>query len=110
MYKLVHCKLAQKEHNESRRQYAHVFHVPNQICLAYEFADLPERFRLGLLMHELGHILAGPTKGEKAANDAILDYSGVTVHYGSFCYGPNLEYINKSDFFRARHTLAEYIV
>lgn len=78
------------------------------MCLAYEFADLPERFRLGLLMHELGHILAGPSKGEKAANDAIRNYSGVKIHYGPSKYGENLEYISKSDFFRARHTLAEY--
>ena len=106
-YSLGQCKDVQEEHRKSKRQYAHVFHIPGQVCLADEFEQLPEKNRLGILMHELGHIIAGPSKGELAANRAAENAFGILIKYGRSKHGQDLEYIDAEHFARAREILQE---
>lgn len=86
------CPEANAEHRESRRQYAHVGHLPRTICLAYAARRLGRRHIRGLLAHELGHLLAGHAEGlrddapervrEDEADAAALKFLGVRVRYG----------------------------
>jgi hypothetical protein len=106
VYTLGNCQLVEKEHRKSKRQYAHVFHINGQVCLARAFIELPERFRLGILMHEYGHILAGPDGSEEAANKAVERKTGIPIRYGPSHHGLNLEYIDGRHFEKAREILA----
>ena len=87
------CSQANQEHEESKRQYAHVFHKQGVICVAREFFDLPETHQLGILLHEAGHIWAGERAGEDAANRAAKRHSGVTVWYKDGPHGERVEWI-----------------
>jgi len=106
VYRLGWCPEIEGEHACSRRQYAHVFHLPNQVCLAREFSQLPERYRLGILMHELGHILIGPEGAEYDANRAAQQL-GIQIRYQSSQFGRDVETIDRRDFKRARTILAQ---
>lgn len=90
---IEHCLLADKQHKISKRQYAHVFHKPkdNIICVAKAFYSLPYRFKMGLILHELGH-LAGAT-GEKQADKLATELFGIEVKREDSKYGDNLETI-----------------
>jgi hypothetical protein len=105
MYTLANCALVEKEHQKNKRQYAHVFHINGQVCLARAFTELPERFRLGIVMHEYGHILAGPQGDEQAANNATERKTAIPIHYGPSRHGLNLEYIDERHFNKARDIL-----
>jgi hypothetical protein len=97
-YRVKHCPLADDEHKKSRRQYAHTFHRKNTICTADAFEDLPEENQLGILLHELGHLEAGAQRrGEAAANDAILQNTGIRVEYKDSPHGRRLERIADKD-------------
>src|SRR5271165_5790190 len=88
------CPQANQEHQSSERQYAHVFHKDGQICVAQAFWGLPERLRLAILLHEAGHILAGPRGGELAANRAVERESGIPIEYRDCRNGARLEWIS----------------
>lgn len=105
--KVEHCKDADQEHAESRRQYAHTLHKKGVICVASSFFDLPENVRLGLLLHEVGHILLDrkPGHSEDAANDAVYKASGVRVYYRDGKHGPEVEWIRPQDKQKAREFL-----
>lgn len=82
------CDQADKEHCESNRQYCHVGHIDNTICYATQVSELPDTHRLGLVIHEFGHmILQGPDmsgKGrftEQDANDAGGHATGIKVYW-----------------------------
>ena len=72
-FRVEHCSLADKEHQESGRQYAHVFHRNGAICVSSAFESLPTRLKIAILLHETGHLLAGPRGGEDAANRSARD-------------------------------------
>jgi len=57
--RLVYCLEADREHEESERQYAHVTpeHGFNTVCVAHAFDDLRTPYQLGILVHEIGHLL-----------------------------------------------------
>jgi hypothetical protein len=88
---LRHCLEADKEHGANQRQYAHTFHYPETICVAEAFWTLPKRYRDGVILHEIGHLLAGVEASEKAANDAVEERTGARIEYVDSKYGPNLE-------------------
>ena len=100
-----HCPAADEEHRKSKRQYAHVFHRPQVICVARAFEGLPNRLQIAILLHEAGHLLAGPRGGEDAANQAAKRYSGVTISYRDSRYGDSLEWIRPEDVSRAKAAL-----
>ena len=106
MYRIGFCKQVEQEHRDDKRQYAHVFHIDNQVCVAQDFEKLPDRNRLGILMHEYGHILAGKYGSEEAANESVARETGIRIFYSSSRHGKHLEFIQPMDFGQARAILA----
>ena len=86
-----HCVQADKEHRENLRQYAHTYHYSETICLAKSFWQLPKGFRDGIILHEIGHLLAGPEGDEEDANRAVEEWSGARIQYVDSPYGRHLE-------------------
>jgi len=99
------CPIAVREHQRSCRQYAHVFHRKNVICVTKAFFKLPQQTRLALLLHEVGHLLVGDRPSEDAANRAVKRYSGVTIWYKDQPQGENLEWIRREDIQKAKKAL-----
>lgn len=97
--------MATEEHRDSKRQYAHVFHRSNVICVSKGFFSLPETHQLALLLHEAGHVLAGQRGSEADANRAAYEASGVRIYYKDSKYGPELEWIEPAEKGRAREFL-----
>lgn len=98
-----YCADADREHRQERRAYAHVFHCDDTICLARPFADLPEPYQLGILVHEVGHLLVGPHADEPEANAAVEQVAQFRVYYRhSSRYGSALEWIAPTDIACAR--------
>lgn len=89
--RVKHCKDSDKDHAKSIRQYAHVGHKPNVICVAKAFYKLPSKIRAGLILHELGH-LAG-ADGEQQADRLATKLFGIKVRRINSKYGHNLETI-----------------
>lgn len=87
------CELAQREHGESKRQYAHVFHRDNVICVCFDFLTVPKHYRQGIIWHEIGHLLVGPEGSEQDANEAVYQEFGIRIKYRNSKYGKNLEFV-----------------
>lgn len=95
------CPLADEEHENSLRQYCHTNHYKNTICYAEAFKDLPIYHQMGLLAHEIGHLIM-LAKGkerhfEPQADKAIEDLLGIKIRYRSGEYGEDLQYLNAKD-------------
>jgi hypothetical protein len=88
---LLHCDEAEREHKENRRQYAHTFHYPQTICIVDAFWRLPRTHRDAIILHEFGHLLAGPDASETAADDAVARIAGGKIRYVDSRYGADLE-------------------
>lgn len=101
------CELANKEHKRSFRQYAHVFHVPGVICVAEAFEALPLGYRLGILLHECGHLLLGPPHSEAAADQIIESVYGIRIYRRSYEGARRLEYVSLRDYSKAQRLLRE---
>lgn len=92
-YSVKQCDQCDQEHADSKRQYAHTFHKMNTICVAKAFYDLPQSWQFAILLHEVGHLLAGPKGSEDAANKAAQKASGIPIVYKDGPYGEELEWI-----------------
>jgi S-adenosylmethionine hydrolase len=95
--KVLHCSEADAEHRKAKRQYAHTFHLRNVICVASAWINLPEEWKYGILLHEIGHLGAGQDASERSANKDVKEYIGVKIHYRDGKYGNRLESIKRSD-------------
>jgi hypothetical protein len=90
-----HCPLADAEHRYmGKRQYAHVFHYDSNkiICVAKAFYKLPYRFKMGLIIHEIGHLFGAvdELKADRLGSRIV----GVKVYRENHPkYGDNLETI-----------------
>lgn len=94
------CSVAQRDHNKSIRQYAHTFcrgRAINTVCVCDEFFDLPRGYFDGILAHEVGHLIAGPSLGEDGADLAILAALGIKIVYKDSPHGRRLEWITIQD-------------
>lgn len=89
--KLKHCIEADIEHLIAKRQYAHTGHREAVVCVARAYWNLPQRFRLGILFHELAHLCG--VEGEKAADRAAKRLFGVEIRRESSRFGDHLESI-----------------
>lgn len=94
-YKIKECELANREHKESKRQYAHVFHNINTICIAHAMRNLPATHYYGILAHEIGHLISGG--GERQADRIMYETYGIKIRYKDSKYGNRLEYLTKKD-------------
>lgn len=108
-FRVEQCGLADQEHEKSRRQYAHTFHRPGVICIASEFLRLPEVNRLGILLHELGHLMSGQSAPESAANKTVTRASGIPIEMVSSEHGERLERISEDQIPRAFTFLVNYM-
>ena len=105
-YRVEHCPLADQEHRDAKRQYAHVFHRKNAICVAQAFYRLPRKTQVAILLHEAGHLLAGVNGSEAMANEKARAYSGVKLWYKDQPpYGEELEWIRPEDVSKAEEAL-----
>lgn len=86
-----HCAIAERDHRKDVRNYAHTFHFPQTICFAKAFWKLPREYRDGILLHEIGHLLAGPQGSESDANEAVFDWIGARIEYVNSAHGRRLE-------------------
>lgn len=68
------------EHKESSRQFAHVRHFRNTICLHHAFNILPDGHKLGILAHELGHLQTSGG-GEAEADLWVQEVMGIDIQY-----------------------------
>jgi hypothetical protein len=68
-----------------------VFHYPETICVADAFWILPRRHQDGILLHEFGHLLAGPEASEESADAAVEAVTGAKVDFLNSRYGFMLE-------------------
>lgn len=95
------CVLADREHNVNTRQYAHVHHIDGRvICVAGAWITLPLEIEMGLIAHEVGHLLAGKMDMEhsEAKADEVADkFFKITVLYKSTVYGNRLQYLTHRD-------------
>jgi hypothetical protein len=108
-YRVEICPSAETEHLKAQRQYAHVFHHPGVICISPSISRLPEENRVAIILHEIGHILAGQRATEKAANAAVLEASGVEIQYHDGEGGKNLEWIAPNDIAKASRFMSTFI-
>lgn len=99
------CKLAEDEHEWEKRFYCHTFHKENTICACRDFlhCNLHPQYFWGILLHEVGHLLAGKNANEKDANKAVLKHFRIRIRYEKETpWGDNLEYISDSKIEEAR--------
>lgn len=85
--------MADSEHERSRRQYAHVFHLPATVCVSRAIVELPPNYKLGILAHEVGHLIAGPEASEEEADRAASDAGGFEILRVDSPWGGNLQYV-----------------
>ena len=84
-----HCKLADDEHRRSKRQYAHVGHYKRTVCVADAFYELPREYRIGILVHEVGHLLGAID--EEEADVLGIRATGIPIVRVDSIYGKNLQ-------------------
>ena len=104
------CPLAKKHHKKSARQFAHVFHKANTICVTPEFNDLPVGYHLGILLHELGHIALMDRKhSECDADHQSFETFGVTIIRRTYKGMKNLEYVRCQNKKKAMEVIDSFI-
>ena len=101
------CHLAAAEHMRNARSFAHVFHreAPDAevICVAPEYYDLPVEFKVGVFLHELGHLaLKNREHTEEDADRKAERMSGIRIYRREYGRAKNLECIRAGDVERAR--------
>lgn len=98
---LIYCKNINNERKgkkdpKSARYFSHVGHIDNFICIAKDFDGLDLPVRLGILLHEIGHIWT--QLGEEPEADLeIFNTLGIIINYTD---DMELEYINNGEFFQ----------
>jgi len=74
------CKLVEKDHARDSRVFAHVFHRHNKaICVCRAFSRLPLGHRIGIILHEIGHLMANG--GEAEADLWVQDNLHIDIDF-----------------------------
>lgn len=63
VFLVVGCPEAEQDHAEDERVFAHTFHVPKTVCVARAFENLKDGHKLGIMLHEFGHLYGGQEEG-----------------------------------------------
>lgn len=66
---------------DTKRRYAHVGHKAYTVCVASDFIWLPIGKQLGIMLHEIGHILCPDDSSDAAADIAIKSRFNVIIEY-----------------------------
>ena len=98
MITLKRCALADKEHKNSTRQYAHTYHHKNVICLAGAWKDISMDHQMGILAHEVGHLITGVADHTELEADKVANkFFNIHIRYKGSKYGERLQYLTLSD-------------
>lgn len=74
------CSMANREHEASDRQFCHVGHRLFKICHARATERLALPWKLGLVVHEFGHLaLCGPRMIQRRHTEADANHAGELV-------------------------------
>lgn len=74
------CKLAERDHAEDPRVFAHVFcRRAGTICLCKDFDLLPLGHQIGIIIHEIGHLMS--KGGEAEADLWVQDNLDVDIEF-----------------------------
>jgi hypothetical protein len=80
MHVTQRCADVEKDHKEDPRVYAHVFHKPNKtMCLSRAFDKLPLGHKLGVMLHEIGHLMTN--SGEAEADLWVDDTLNINIEF-----------------------------
>jgi len=98
---LQECRLADADQARHRRTYAHTFHrAQGRICVARAFFALTADHQLGILAHEVGHLLAGPEESEEGADAMANSYFGIELCYHDCQFGRDVQVLSPQDTIR----------
>lgn len=78
------CQVIPKERRERKsgaRNFMHTGHWTGAVCSFPGADQVGEGYLFGLLLHEFGHLGAGMELGERAADQWILDRTGIRIQY-----------------------------
>jgi hypothetical protein len=103
------CEIAEQDHRKKMRWYSHTYCKPNTICVSSAFLNLPEAYQVGILVHEVGHLLTEPDATEKEADRAANKYFGVRIKHKNTPFGKNLQCLFPKEISKARPLLAKLI-
>lgn len=74
------CRIVEKDHEDDPRVFAHVFHRKgHHICVCREFIDLPLGHQIGILLHEIGHLMSD--SGEAEADLWVQDFLDIDIEF-----------------------------
>lgn len=73
------CSEAEDDHANNERIFAHTLHLPRTICVAQAFEDLKDGHKLGIILHEFGHLYGGRDEG--AADLWVDEELGIDIDY-----------------------------
>ncbi len=84
----IGCHLAEKDHAEADRYYAHTLHIAATICVCEAFGELSTGSQYGVLLHEFGHIYGGREEcdADLFSDEMLgvdLQYRGAGIQYAS---------------------------
>ena len=80
MYVIQACRMAEKDHHDDLRVYAHVFHGPDMtICLCKAYSKLTLGHKIGIMVHEIGHLMSDG--GEAEADLWVHEHLGINIDF-----------------------------
>lgn len=102
MITVRHCKEVDEDNKRSCRQQAHTYHYKNTICVAVPWLFMPLENQLGILAHEVGHLLVDSINHKESEADRLANkffkikilYKDYTIHCTRVQYLSNKD-INK---------------
>ena len=73
-FKISHtCGLVDKDHRDDARVFCHVFHKDHGIiCFSKAYKRLPIAHQIGIMLHEIGHVMAQEEHGHGGEAEADL--------------------------------------
>lgn len=77
----VGCHLAAKDHQASPRTFAHTWHLDGVVCVDPSINSIPDAFKTGILLHEMGHLFAGPDGSEEDADNMVEAVMDIRIDY-----------------------------
>lgn len=88
------CSVANEDHLAEDRSFMHTFHEDHQVCVAsrgMERLDVPHA--VGILLHEMGHLLLGIEAEEIEIDVVIVDVLGIQIQYDD----EEIQYVDTPD-------------